>query len=116
MAGCLFIEVARQAAWIGRILSFGAAYDGTVYAVVAARAGVTALQASAAWMLWQRLPAGPLFGQIALGVSAVLLVGEIGFRLAPSSITPGFRWPLVIAYAGYAGLGVLILRRLRSDR
>lgn len=110
------MEVARHAAWIGRILAFGSIYDTTVYAVVALRAAVTALQASAAWMLWQRLPAGPLFGQVAFAASATLLVPEIGWRLAPSSITPGFRWPLVIAYAIYAALSILILRRLRADR
>jgi hypothetical protein len=112
-AAALALEVFINVPWIGRILSMGVVYDGPVFAVVAVRAAVTALQTSAAWLLWQGLPAGPRFGQVAFVASAAVLVLEIGLRLAPSSLQPGLRWPLVGAYALYAFLAVLMLRERR---
>ena len=110
----LALEVFMNVPWIGRILSMGVVYDGSVFAVVAIRAAVTALQTSAAWLLWQGQPAGRRFGQVAFVASAGVLVLEIGLRLAPSSLLPGLRWPLVGAYALYAALAVLMLREPRT--
>lgn len=116
IAVCLAVEVWWQAGGIGRIISFAAIYDAEVFVVVGLRAVVTAFQAAAAWALWRRLPPGPLFGRWALAASAVLLVFELGLRLSPSSITPGLRWPSVIAYGLYAVLSIVVLRPARREK
>ncbi len=110
------LEIFLNVPWIGRVLSMAVVYDGTVFLMVALRAAVTALQTSAAWMLWQRLPAGPRFGQAAFVSSAVLMYLELGLRLSPSSVTPGLRWPLVVGYAIYALVVVVLLRAAGKDR
>lgn len=114
VAVALALEVFLNVPWMGRILSMGVVYDGPVFAVVGLRAAVTALQTSAAWLLWQGLPAGPRFGQVALAASAGTLALEIGLRLAPSSLPPDLRWPVVGAYGLYALLAVVILRDRRA--
>jgi hypothetical protein len=110
----LAIEVLRQASWLSRIVSLLAIYDAVVWAMIGARALVTALQAAAVLAIWQRAPAGPVLGQWALVVSAGLIVLEVGLGLTPSSVTPGLRWPWVGAYAVYAGLSIVLLRQVRS--
>lgn len=109
-AVALGIEVLMNAPWIGRILSLNVLYGGTVFAIVAVRAAVTALQTAAAWMLWTGAPAGRGFGQVAFAASAVTLALEIGLRLAPSSVQPGLRGPFVAAYAVYALVAIGLLR------
>jgi hypothetical protein len=112
----LAIEVLCQANWLARIVPLLAIYDVVVWAMVGARAIVTALQAAAALAIWQRAPAGPVLGQWALAVSAGLIVFEVGLGLTPSSLPPGLRWPWVLAYVLYAALAVLMLRRTRERR
>jgi hypothetical protein len=61
-------------------------------------------------MIWQRRPFGPRLGALALVISALLLVLEVGFGLSASSIFHSYRWPFVTGYATYALAGAWILR------
>jgi hypothetical protein len=64
----------------------------------------------AAARLWRDDPVGRALAVPALASSALLLVGELGFDLSPSSVTPGWEWPIVAGYAAYAALAVGLLR------
>lgn len=116
VAMALAYEVANSVSWISRIVSFAAAYDATVFVMVGLRAAVTALQASAAWQLWGRLPAGRSFGPASLLASAILLMFELGARLAPSSLPPGQRGIVIAGYTAYAVAVSWILRRSAAHR
>lgn len=115
VAIALAYEVVNSASWISRILSFAAAYDATVFAVVGVRAAVTALQVSAVLQLWAGRSVARVLGPVALMGSAILLVFEIGLRLAPSSLPPGQRGVVVAAYAVYAVCATWLLRRSNAD-
>lgn len=93
-------------------LPVAASHDATVWAMTALRALVTLGQGIAAVLLSRRAdPAGP-FGRTVVLASAVLLTLEIGARLAPSSLVPGTREPVLAAYWIYAVLVVIGTRRL----
>lgn len=96
--------------WIARILSVAAIYDVGVFVMVAVRAAVTALQAQAGLRLWQRAAIGGRLAELGFISSALLLVLEVGFVLAPSSIFPDLRWYVVAIYGLYASLAIVALR------
>lgn len=98
----LALEAANAVLWAARIVSAAAAYDALVLGMVLLRVGVAALQGASAWMLVGRALPAVTFARLAFAASAVLLVLEIGSRLSPSSIQPGLRLPLVVAYVLYA--------------
>ncbi len=99
-----------------RFISIAAAYDATVWLMTALRAIVTVLQGTAAWTLWQALPPGSLFARVAVVSSAVVLTLEIGARLAPSSLPPGTRGPVIVGYWIYAAVIVIVLWRSSRSR
>jgi uncharacterized membrane protein (DUF2068 family) len=101
---------------LARFVEIAAAYDATVWLMAALRAVVTVLQGTAAWTLWRAMPPGPLFARAAIVSSAVVLTLEIGARLAPSSLPPGTRGPVIVAYWLYAAVVLLVLRRLSHSR
>jgi hypothetical protein len=86
-------------------------YSGFTVAMLVMRAFVGVLQFASGWMLVQDGPFGRKCGRTALVVSAVLTTLELGFRLAPTSVFPSYRWPLVGAYWVYAMAGLWILSR-----
>jgi uncharacterized membrane protein (DUF2068 family) len=97
---------------LARFVEIAAAYDATVWLMAALRGVVTVLQGTAAWTLWRAAPPGPLFARVAVVSSAVVLTLEIGAHLAPSSLPPGTRGPVIVAYWVYAAVVLLVLRRL----
>jgi hypothetical protein len=88
-----------------------AAYDPLAIALIAARAIVTAMQATAAMLLMQRRPQAPPIARIALAAAAVLLTLEAGFNLAPGPVYSFWRWQVVTIYWLYAGSAVWWLSR-----
>lgn len=91
-------------------LPVAASHDATVWAMTFVRALVTLGQGVTAMLLSRRAdPARPL-GRAVVVTSAVLLTLEIGARLAPSSLPPGTRGPVLTAYWLYAVVVVWILR------
>lgn len=102
IAVLLAVEAVNAMLWLSGVLTVAGAHGGVVLMMVALRAAVTALQMASAWMLIERTLSAVTFSRLAFSSSAVLLVLEIGFRLSPSSLTPDWRWPIVVAYAIYA--------------
>ena len=91
-------------------LPVAASYDGTVWAMTFLRALVTLGQGLTAMLLSHRADVARPFGRAVVLASAVLLTLEIGARLAPSSLAPGTREPLLAAYWVYAAVIVWAFR------
>jgi hypothetical protein len=108
VALALGAEALLAVAGLARFVSVAGAYDGSVWALTTVRAVVTVIEGTAAWMLWNRLPPGPLFARVAVLSSAGLLTLEVGFRLAPSSLPPGTRGLVLGGYWVYAALVALL--------
>ena len=105
----LVLEVLNSTLYALRIVSVAAVYSILVLGMVGVRIAVTALQATAAWQLFTRAPSGVALARLGLAASAVLIVLELGFRLAPSNVLPGWRYPTVAAYCLYALVTIAIL-------
>jgi hypothetical protein len=108
----LVLEALNALLWAARIASAAAVYDTVVLVMVLLRVLVSALQGVSAWLLANRALPAVALARLAFGLSAALLVFEIGFRLSPSSVQPDLRFPIVAAYVAYAltcirGLGYL---------
>jgi hypothetical protein len=102
LAVLLAVEALNSVLWSARLISAAAAYDVVVLVMVFLRIVVSALQGASAWMLTGGALPAYTFARLAFGLSAILLVFEIGLRLSPSSVQPGLRLPAVTAYALYA--------------
>lgn len=110
IAALLIGEAFLTFSWLSRIGSMVVIYDAQVLVFVGLRTGVAALQVTSALMLYRRAPPAARFAQWSLGLSAVLLLFEVGLRFSPSSIQPGLRAPFLAAYAVYAVVGIWALR------
>jgi hypothetical protein len=110
LAAAFGLEAILTMSWLARFATMAPAYDTTVWIMVALRAAVTVVQGVAAWLLLQRAPPADLFARAAVLSAAVVLTLEIGARLAPSSLPPGTRTPLIAAYWIYAAIVTLALR------
>lgn len=115
----LAFEAAVSVLWIARLVSVAAAYDTIVYLILAMRALVATLQFTSAGMLARSAPPAVAFASIAVLASAALMVAEVGFGLAPSSIPSWLRIQVVIGYAVYAaiclGLLTILARAIVRD-
>jgi hypothetical protein len=117
LAVLLAVEALNALLWAARILSAAPAYDAVVLLMVLLRVAVSALQGASAWMLTGGALPAFTFARFAFALPAVLLVFEIGFRLSPSSIQPGLRLPVVVAYILYASSCIRILALIeRAER
>jgi hypothetical protein len=117
LAVMLALEALNAVLWAARIVSAAPAYDALVLGMVLLRVAVSALQGASAWMLVGRALPAITFARLAFAASAVLLVLEIGFRFSPSSIQPGLRMPVIVAYILYASSCVRALALLeRAER
>ncbi|MEO8482842.1 MAG: hypothetical protein ABI634_11570 [Acidobacteriota bacterium] len=96
-------------------LPVAAAYDGTVWAMTGLRALVTLGQGITAMLLSRRAAQARPLGRAVVLASAVLLTLEIGLRLAPSSLAPGTREPVLATYWLYAAAVVWVLGRNRES-
>jgi hypothetical protein len=89
-------------------------YDAVAVSLILAGGGVGALQAASGVLLLEKRDPGPILGQAALLLSAILTTLVVGFRLAPSDIYYWIRWEYVAGYCTYALVGIWILRRTRG--
>jgi hypothetical protein len=110
VAFLLVLEVLNSTLYALRIVSVAPVYGVVVLAMVGLRIAVTALQATAGWQLLTRAPSGLALARLGFAVSAVVIVLELGFRLAPSNVLPGWRYPTVAAYCTYAVVVIATLK------
>jgi hypothetical protein len=107
------VEVAITIAWLTRLFPTLGAYPALVTTVVVLRVVATVFQSASAWTLLQRLPTALLLTRWTFLAVAALVTLEVGLRLAPSSVFPGHRWPLVGAY--WAVAIVVLIWTMRSS-
>lgn len=111
VAFLLIAESLLTAARMASMLSVLAVYDGVALLLIVLRALLTPLQFAGGWFAASRRPQGPPLARAALGLGAVLTLFDVGLGLAPSPIYPWWRWQATLAYAIYALIGVLVMRR-----
>ena len=110
LAILLMLEATQTGLWVAGLLPTFTVYDWIAIAVIVLRAMVGAFQFASGWLLIRRLPPADRFAESAFLASAALMTVEIGFGVAPSSLFPEFRWPVVGAYWLYALLAASYLR------
>jgi hypothetical protein len=102
LAAAFGFEALLGAETLARFVTVAPTYDSTVWVMTALRGLVTLGQGISAMLLWRGAPPAALCGRVVALTSAVLLTLEIGARLAPSSLQPGTREPVMAAYWAYA--------------
>jgi hypothetical protein len=102
LAACLLLEGASTAVWFASRVPLVAAYDGLTLSVVGGRGLFGALALISGALTWRGSPAGLTIAPGVLAGSAALYALELGAGLRPSSVYPGARWMLVLAYTVYA--------------
>jgi hypothetical protein len=107
----LIAEAALAGLSVLRSLPALPGYDAVAVALILAAGAVGALQAAGGMLLVEKRAPGPILGQAALILSAILTTLVVGLRLAPSDIYYWIRWEYVVGYWTYALVGIWILRR-----
>src|SRR5262245_11352299 len=107
-------ESLYSAMWLVQRLGMLAVYDNVALTLLVARGVVTLAQFVAGWWLQRALPPARTLAITALGASAALLVCELGFRLGPTSVVPGWEWIYVGGYGVYAISAIVILKIVRA--
>ncbi len=102
LAILLILEALFTGLWVAGLLPTFAVYDWLAIATVVLRGLVGACQFASGWLLLRRLPPADRLAETAFVASAALMTVEVGFGVAPSSLFPEFRWPVVGAYWLYA--------------
>lgn len=110
LAFLLIAEALSTAFWIAGIVPKLASHDALVVAMVVARGFVGALQLGSGSFLLAGRPSEPVLAQLALLLSAILVMLELGFAFTPTSLDPMFRWPTVLVYWIYASGWILVIR------
>ena len=109
LALLLIVEGVSTGLWIAKLVPRLSTYDTLAIALMVVRGLVGAMQLAGGVFLMGRRPAAVTLSQWALIASATLTTFEIGERIAPTSLVPGLRWPLVGAYWVYAlGAGIYL--------
>ena len=118
LALLLIAEGTWSAFSIATLLPTLAIYPGRVVALLALRAAVAAAECSGGWSLATHGRAGPALARWALAASAILTTFEVGWRLTPTDLWPGYRWYYVCGYWLYAAAagGYLYARRDKFER
>ena len=111
VAFLLIAESLLTAARIASILSVIAVYDGVALLLIVLRALLAPLQFAGGWFVASRRPQGAPLARAALVLGALLTVFDVGMGLAPSPVYPWWRWQATLAYAIYASIGVIVMRR-----
>ncbi len=111
----LFADAALAARNVTPLIPVLAAYDWIALTVVGLRAAVAVAECGAAMFLIRRAPHAILAARLVWLASAVLLWFEIGAGLAPNSLPPGLRAPVVVAYWTLAAAASWALRFARHD-
>lgn len=109
LALALLLEGLGTLLRVAGLVPAAAAYDFATLAIVAVRVLVATVQLAAARLLAYTAPPAVVLARTAFIASPVLLVLEIGFRLAPTSIPPWWRWHVVAGYALYAAVCLVLL-------
>ncbi len=109
LALALLLEGLGTLLRVAGLVPAAAAYDVMTLAIVAARLLVATLQLAAARLLAYTAPPAVVLARAAFIASPVLLVLEIGFRLAPTSIPPWWHWHVVVGYAAYSAVCLVLL-------
>jgi hypothetical protein len=88
-----------------------AAGDVVTTIVVAARGLISLILFASGWMLRRNPQLAWRLGIAALTSSALLRTMELGAGLSPGNVFIAWRWPIVIAYWGYAMVLAVALAR-----
>ena len=111
VAFLLIAESLLTAARMASMLSVLAVYDGIALLLLVLRATLMPLQFAGGWFVASNRPQGPPLAVAALAGGAVLTVFDVGLGLAPSPVYPWWRLHATVAYAIYALIGVIVMRR-----
>ena len=111
VAFLLIAESLLTAARMASMLPVLAVYDGVALLLIVLRALLVPLQFAGGWSVASRRPQGPPLARAALVLGAALTVFDVGLGLAPSPVYPWWRWQAALAYAIYASIGVIVMRR-----
>ena len=107
----LIVEALMTSLWIARHISGMTSRDTITIVLFVIRAITGAFAVvSGVWLIERRPIARPIARAVLLA-SAMLTTLELGFRLAPSSLDPAWRWPVVVASWIYAAVWLIVLRR-----
>ena len=101
------------AMWLAQRLGTLAIYDRVALTLLAARVIVAIGQVIAGFWLQRAHPSARPLASIAFASSFTLLIFELGLRLGPTSVVPGWEWIYVGGYGVYAAIAILVLRRSR---
>lgn len=80
-----------------------------VIAMIALRAGAGLLEGAGGFRLLEGGASGAALGRAGSLVAALYVALGIGFRLAPSSLDPSLRLPMVVLYWAFAAIVWLLL-------
>jgi len=80
-------------------------------AMITLRAASGALEATGGWFLLGHNPAAVPIARAGVLVAATYATLGIGARLAPTSLDPAFRFPVVVGYWAYALIVLTLLKR-----
>lgn len=100
------------ALWLTQRLGTLAVYDTVALTLLGARALTALAQFVAGWWLQRGLPPARTVAIVAFTASALLMVFELGFRFAPTSVVPGWEWIWVATYALYVAVAMAVLTRV----
>jgi hypothetical protein len=106
----ILLEGVTGGLWIARLLSTLTARGAGVVLLIGLRGLVSVVQMVSFMLLVKDSVEGRRLGIWSLVCSAILMVPEIGWRLAPTNTDPTFRWGLVGAYWVYAAAAVIVLK------
>jgi hypothetical protein len=110
----LLLEALSGALWIARLLPGLPARAGVTSMLVLLRAAISVAQVASFILLVRQNSAGLRWGRVSLLASALVIVPELGWRLAPTNTDPTYRWHYVAAYWMYAAVGWMVLRDRHS--
>jgi len=110
----LLLEALSGGLWIARLLPGLPARAGVTSMLVLLRAAISVAQLASFILLLRQNSAGLRWGRFSLLASALLIIPEIGWRLAPTNTDPTYRWHFVAVYWIYAAVGWMVLREPRS--
>jgi len=110
----LIVEAFVTAQTLAQLLPSLGVYPRPTQALIAGRTLIAVIQVIAAMKLRRRAVGSTAVTLAALVASAALRVVEIGWRLAPTSTDPTFRWWIVGGYSIYVVVAVAFV--IRSHR
>jgi len=110
----LLVEALSGAVWLARLLPGLPVRAGVTSMLILLRAAISVAQVASFILLARQSSAGRRWGRFSLLASALLIVPELGGRLAPTNTDPTYRWHFVAAYWIYAAVGWMVLRERPS--